>query len=249
MISGPVLVILWAVLGWLAGGLIAWLAIALPAARGFQALAPRCVSCGEKVGLLRTHFVFQTGDEAESCPHCQAPLREPWPRPELAAALVMAAMAARFGLGWPLVVYSLAGLVLVLITFIDMRHKLILDVLSLPTLLAALAVGAASGGLAASAIGMLAAGGGFLLFFVMAQVIYRRPGALGLGDVKLAAMIGALLRWPLALNGIVYAAVLGGILAVVWMAAGKSRRDVMPYGPALTLGAILIIILHPSIWH
>jgi leader peptidase (prepilin peptidase)/N-methyltransferase len=94
--------------------------------------------------------------------------------------------------------------------------------------------------LVGAAIGFGALGGGLLL------VALARPGAMGMGDVKLAALIGLVL----GVQGLRYVAVAaslallaGGIRGVVALLAGRSRKDAIQFGPFLSAGAVVAAFL------
>ncbi|MGH2457408.1 MAG: prepilin peptidase [Chloroflexota bacterium] len=95
-------------------------------------------------------------------------------------------------------------------------------------------------------LGCFVAGGVFLLFFLLSLLIYRRAGAFGLGDVKLAAFVGAAVGFPAALSAVVLATVVGAILALAWALASGSRKTGFPYGPAIAAGAILAMLIAPT---
>jgi leader peptidase (prepilin peptidase)/N-methyltransferase len=109
---------------------------------------------------------------------------------------------------------------------------------SLMLFAAALVVGALLGrevDLARAGIGFLAYGGGLLLVALIA------PRGMGMGDVKLTALIGLVL----GSQGLRYVAVaaglgilLGGVGGVVALASGRSRKSAIPFGPYLAAGAI-----------
>ena len=80
-------------------------------------------------------------------------------------------------------------------------------------------------------LGALAGGAvGFAVFGVPAAF-----GWVGMGDVKLAIAVGALLHWPLALAFVLYASVAGGVVSAIHGLRG-GRRDQVPYGVAIALG-------------
>ena len=66
---------------------------------------------------------------------------------------------------------------------------------------------------------------------------------MGLGDVKLIAMIGALVGWKLALLTILVGAVAGSIVGIGLMVfQGKGRKTAVPFGPFLSLGAVISVV-------
>lgn len=92
-------------------------------------------------------------------------------------------------------------------------------------------------GLGAAALGMAVAGGVFLLLALIGR------GALGLGDVKLEAALGALLGYPVVLAAMLAGVIAGGLAALFLLATRRAgRRDPMPYGACLALGAWLVLM-------
>lgn len=85
---------------------------------------------------------------------------------------------------------------------------------------------------------------GFLLFLLVARA---RPGAMGMGDVKLAGWIGLACGFPGVLWALLLAIFAGGLAAIWLLLAGKQRRQTMAYAPALALGAILALFFGPDL--
>lgn len=87
--------------------------------------------------------------------------------------------------------------------------------------------------------------GTFLVFFVL---FLAAPGKLGFGDVRLALLLGLFLAWMhplLPVYGLLFGAVLGLVTGVAAIVAGAGRG--FPFGPALSLGALLALWLHEPI--
>lgn len=168
------------------------------------------------------------------------------------AALALAAMAL-WG-GWvggqapncpvaacALVVSSL----LLCITLVDFRTRRIPDGLVMALLAWAVVQGLWLGqpGWGLAALGLAAAGAIFLLLRILGR------GALGLGDVKLAAALGALLGFPAVLAGILAGILIGGLAAAVLLLSGRAgRKDAFAYGPWLALGAWLVYTWLLGLW-
>jgi hypothetical protein len=93
--------------------------------------------------------------------------------------------------------------------------------------------------------GIAGALGGFALmgaFYLLGRLLYRGGEPLARGDITIAAMVGAGAA-GLALNALVYGILAGGILSLAVLAATRSRRGVMPYGPGLCLGGLITLFL------
>ncbi|XSS45450.1 hypothetical protein ACQBAU_13310 [Propionibacteriaceae bacterium Y2011] len=68
---------------------------------------------------------------------------------------------------------------------------------------------------------------------------------LGLGDVKLGALLGVTLGWPAAVGGLLAAFVLNGVVIVIMVAARRTDpAGEVPFGPALVAGAALAVVVH-----
>ena len=96
-----------------------------------------------------------------------------------------------------------------------------------------------------SVIGMAVGGGVFIFFFVAAILIYRniRVVPFGLGDVYLAAMIGAMVRIDLVMRALFIGIFLAGIILAALLAAKVlSRKQAVAYGPYLCLGALITLM-------
>lgn len=141
---------------------------------------------------------------------------------------------------------------LIVITFIDIDHYLILDVVTFPGMALCLALAlwghrplteeTALARLGQSALGLLAGGGILWAVQFLGALWYRRQSleAMGLGDVKLAALTGAFLGPKPEMAALLLAVFIGGALAILLMLAGlKGRKDYIPFGPAIAAGAAL----------
>jgi leader peptidase (prepilin peptidase) / N-methyltransferase len=211
-----------------------------------SALTGHCHNCGASVGLLAAGPSLVKPRQA--CERCGSALREPWPLGEVAGVLSFGLLAWSFGLGWPLALYSAFAALLLLISLIDLRDRLILDVLTYPSMLAAFAISFFTIGWKAALAGGLIAGGALLLIYLLSVLIYRRGDAFGLGDVKLGLLIGLVLGSAVALTAVLYGILVGGVMGIVVLAVRRDRRMALPYGPSLAIGALLAILISPNVW-
>jgi len=151
-----------------------------------------------------------------------------------------------FGLSSSLFLYLLLTTSLLIISFIDLEHKIIPDIITLPGILLGLAWAflSAQQPLGDKLLGVLLGGGIFGLVVVLSG------GGMGGGDIKLGAMIGAFLGARYVLITIFMAifcgAAVGGILLLL---GKKGRKDVLPFGPFLAIGALIAILWGDVILH
>lgn len=137
--------------------------------------------------------------------------------------------------------------ILVPVALIDLEHRIIPNKLTLTAAIAALVIGVATrpSGVPEQLIAGAAAGG-FLLLFAVAY-----PRGMGMGDVKLAAVLGLFLGPSVAvalLIGVFAGTVVGaGIIARFGVTAG--RKIAVPFGPFLALGGVVALLAGPAIVH
>jgi leader peptidase (prepilin peptidase) / N-methyltransferase len=149
---------------------------------------------------------------------------------------------------WELAALAWLALLGIPLAVIDMRSRRLPDRLTIPAfagVIALLGAGAVADhelGHFGQAIGGAAALAGFYL-----ALMVIRPGGMGLGDVKLAASVGAALAWAgwqALLAGTFLAFVLAAVCGLVLMAMGRATRGgQLPFGPFLLIGALAAIIV------
>ena len=173
-------------------------------------------------------------------------MRVPSAVPVLATAALFGLTGAHFGLTWQLPAFLFLAAVGVLLAVVDLEHRLLPNRILLP----ATGVAAALLTLAAAATGawphlLGAAGGAAALFLVFLVLALIAPAGLGMGDVKLAGLLGLYLGW-LGAGVLVVGAVAGfvvqAVIALGLLAARRvGLRGEIPFGPAMLVGAALAI--------
>ncbi len=136
---------------------------------------------------------------------------------------------------WLMVIYAFFAL----IALMDFRHRIVLNILTYSGLVIALVVNVL---LLQQSLASILIGGifGFVIFYGAATL---RPGDIGGGDIKLAAMIGAALGFPLVLWAlIIAAAVSAATIVFLLFIRHYTLKDSIPYAPFLCLGAVVVFI-------
>ena len=178
------------------------------------------------------------------CSSCQARISIRYPAIEAFTAAVTLAVMWRFGVSSVLVPALIFSWTLIALTFIDLDHFLLPDVMTLPLLWLGLLVNLAGGfcDIHSAVIGAVA---GYLTLWIvyhLYRVITGRTG-FGHGDFKLLAALGAWLGWQMLPLIILLAAVVGAAVGIGMITAGRlNSRQPLPFGPYLA-GAGLIVIL------
>lgn len=183
------------------------------------------------------------------CRKCGAKISWGYPMVEALTGVLAIALYLRFGL--TLHFFSLFAFAasLVAITFIDLEHRIIPDIISLPGIFsgALIAIWAPWIGLRDSLIGILIGGGSLFAVAFVYERVTKREG-MGMGDVKLLAMIGAWLGWGAVLFTIFIASLSGTIIGMIAMLIHKQGRHyALPFGPFLAFAAILYIFFGSAI--
>ena len=220
--------------------------------RGESLVAPRsrCPSCGRQLRAVDNVPVVSWILLGGRCHFCRAKISVVYPLLELATGAVFVGVAFRFDDPWVAVLMAPFSALLVAISVIDIRTKKIPNRIVYPALLLSAGylvvarVADADVDLVRSVLGFLVLGGGF---FLVAFVV---PKGMGMGDVKLAALIGLVLgSQGLALVGVAAGAgiLLGGVGAVVALVGGASRKQAIPFGPFLAGGALVAVFLGSEI--
>lgn len=154
------------------------------------------------------------------------------------ATMLMLAASVSRGEALSPVAVVFAG-VLGLLAAGDLRRGIIPNRLVYPALGVALAVSLFRGDvpLVTAVAGMAVASLPFLLLFIAA------PGSIGGGDVKMAALVGAIVGFPAAMDALIAAVIVGGLAAVVVALRGHGQSgSTIPYGPFLAGGALLTML-------
>jgi leader peptidase (prepilin peptidase) / N-methyltransferase len=163
-------------------------------------------------------------------------------------AVTFAALALRFGLSWilpALLVFAAASTVL---TLVDLAEKRLPNAVIFPTMaaIAVLLLPAtwAEGAWIALLWAAIGSAAMFAVYFVLALI---SPSSMGMGDVKLALMIGLLLGW-FGLNawlvGLLAAFIVGGVIALVALALRRvTLRGSIPFGPSMLAGALISVLV------
>jgi leader peptidase (prepilin peptidase) / N-methyltransferase len=241
MTPHAIILIFAVILGLCVGSFLNVVIARIPEGRGIIYPGSACPRCGKAIAWYDNLPVLSYALLRGRCRHCRGPISWRYPAVELACGLLFGLAYGHFEQGTALAsaMILLAGLVA--ITAIDLDHQIIPDVLSLPGIGVGILFSLAPGGIgwAPSILGVLLGGGVFLVIIVASTLVLGQAG-MGVGDVKLGAMLGAFLGWKLALLSILLSTLLGGPLAAGLLATGrKSRKDPIPFGPFLALGGLI----------
>jgi leader peptidase (prepilin peptidase)/N-methyltransferase len=238
----------------------------LPADESVIRPASRCPRCGAGIAWRDNVPILSWFWLGARCRRCRAPIAARYPLVEAVTGALAVGALAVFGPSVRAAIAFAFTAALLLITFIDIDHRFIPDEVSLPGVAVGLAVSFLPGGVTLLEAVAGALLGGSVLWLV--AWTYERATSvegMGLGDVKLLAMIGAFLGWKAVPAVLVIASVTGSLagLAVMLAPARRARqrrvvqrlglrallpsvrraarRTEIPFGPFLALGAVLVL--------
>jgi leader peptidase (prepilin peptidase)/N-methyltransferase len=203
----------------------------------------RCTSCGRVLTWFDNLPVVSWVVLGGRCRTCRKPVSWMYPAVEIVTALVFVVTYLTYGLTPLSLVRVTFGCALIVLFVTDLQHKILPNVITLPGIAAGFAASLfLPPGWLSSLIGILAGGG---ILFAIAEAYYRLRGieGLGMGDVKMLAMIGAVLGWPLMLLTLVCASFAGSVIGIGLMASGRGgMQAALPFGTFLALGALVAAV-------
>lgn len=197
-----------------------------------------CPGCGAAIAWHDNIPILSFLALRGRCRACAAPIPWRYPVVEAVTGALFAAASLAFGPTLQGVVAAALLAALVAITVIDLQHQIIPDVISLPGIVAGVAANLATGRVpwVDSVLGA-ALGAAIFIVIILAGSWWAGQQAMGGGDMKLAALLGAFLGWKVLLFSIFLSTVGGGILSAILMTVGaRGRKDPIPFGPFLAAG-------------
>lgn len=206
--------------------------------RGESIVFPRshCPSCKTQIRAGDNIPVISYLLLSAKCRHCRNTISPIYPIVEILTGVLLAGVYYKFGLAWQTLIFSIVIPALVVVTMIDLQHKIIPDKITLPGIVFGLAAGTYLIGFMNSLTGCFVGGG--LLYSI--AVLSR--GGMGGGDIKFMAAAGALLGWEKALMVIFLGAFLGSCVGLpLILMKKKSRKSQIPFGPFLAAGTLIAI--------
>jgi leader peptidase (prepilin peptidase)/N-methyltransferase len=202
--------------------------------------ASRCPACGRALGWYENIPVLSYVALRGACRTCRASISIVYPAVEIGTSLVFVLMYRQYGMGALLAVRMAFASAMIVLLAIDWRHRILPNEITISGIVVGFAFSLIlPPGWLASLIG-IAAGGGALLLIERVYYHVRHEEGLGMGDVKMLAMIGAFLGWKLMLLTLVVSSLLGSVVGLAIVAARKGDlKYALPFGTFLSVGALV----------
>jgi len=232
-----------AILGAVVGSFLNVCIYRIPSGKSIVFPASHCPACKHPIKFYDNIPIISYLMLRGKCRHCSKRISPLYPVIELLSAVMSVLLFRRYGLSPDYLFAFLFTCALIVITFIDLKHQIIPDVISLPgiPLFALAAIFFMDVTFRDSLIGILA-GGGFLFLIALGYQLLTKREGMGGGDIKLLAMVGGFLGWQSLWFVIMASSLIGAVAGVsVMISKGKDTKYAIPFGPFLSIGAIAYI--------
>ncbi len=262
----------WAAFGLVIGSFLNVCIYRLPRHESIVVPGSHCPRCGKGVrpydNVPVLSFLWLRG----KCRFCRQPISLQYPLVESLAGLSFYACGTVWGITPPAFVNSLFLAVILVLILTDYHHQILPNVLTLPGMIAGIALSPLQSSdffrdslsynlsslvsaphaetvlpWAGSLVGALVGGGLLFLVAALYQILRKRQG-LGMGDVKMMAMVGAFLGWRLALLTIFLGSLLGSIVGIILVVfGGRTLQSKLAFGTFLGAAAAVSLFFGVAI--
>ncbi len=216
-----------------------------------------CSACNHKLSVLDLVPLFSYLWLRGRCRYCHAHIPPRLPVVEGMTGLLFAFLSWKFGLGLELGISLIYACLLIVIFVIDLENQLVLDKVIYPGMALALAFSFFWPGLGgiislpgeaiSKVVSSLVGGALGLAAMALPFIIYRR--GMGMGDIKLGALVGLMTGFPLVIVAVLLSWITGGLVGAVLLTFKiKKRKDPIPFAPFLATSAMVTLLGGQVIW-
>jgi len=178
------------------------------------------------------------------CRNCKSKISIQYPIVEFLTGFIYLIIYLIYCLSIQTLIYIILSSALIIITFIDLKEQIIPDIISLPGIVIGLILSFFVPYISwiDSALGIIVGGGIILIIGLTGSLIFKKE-AMGGGDIKLAAMIGAFLGWRAIIISLFLGFFLGALAGIFLILSKiKKREDTVPFGPFIVLGSFITLL-------
>jgi leader peptidase (prepilin peptidase)/N-methyltransferase len=209
-----------------------------------------CPKCGTKISFYDNVPILSYIVLKGKCRACQAKISLQYPLVEFVTAALLVMAFLHFGLTWDFAAKGILILLMILTFFIDLKHRIIPDVLTLPGIILGLILSLLvdSPSVFSSVLGAIVGGGIFYLAAVFGDLLFKKE-SMGGGDIKLAMLLGAFLGWQNVILVFFLSALVGTLIggAAMFFSRKVKETRTIPFGPFLALAAVIAIFAGDTI--
>lgn len=237
------IILLFGLFGILAGSFLGVCIHRLPRAVSVVWPFSQCPACGYRLFWFEKIPILSWGLLGRRCRSCSSLISVMYPAVEIVTGVAFAVSAFAFGDAAFLAVRLTFACALIVLFVIDLQHRVLPNIVTLPGI--GLGFGASlflAPGWLSSLLGVIL-GAGILLVLNALYTRLRGHQGLGMGDVKMLAMIGAFLGWPLMLLTLLLASLGGSIVGLGLIITGRrTSTAALPFGTFLATAALIVSI-------
>ncbi|MCP4567676.1 MAG: prepilin peptidase [FCB group bacterium] len=250
MHSDPYIYFLAALLGLAIGSFLNVLIYRLPREQKVVLERSCCPNCRKRIAFYDNIPVISYLVLLGKCRICNAPISARYPMVEILNAALYVFFIFLDGLTLQLALHWFLASALLVIFFIDLEFQIIPDKITFPGMVIGL-IGAffvETPGIVNALIGFVVGGGALLAVAYLGEWLFKKE-AMGGGDIKMAAMMGAFVGWQKVLLIFMGGAVIGMIVSLIWMGMSEKVRKerLIPFGPFLAVAALIIVVYGDSL--
>ncbi|MHB1398631.1 MAG: prepilin peptidase [Trichloromonadaceae bacterium] len=237
------------ILGLLIGSFLNVCIYRIPAGLSIVSPPSRCSHCETAIRWYQNIPIFSYLVLGGKCGSCRVGISWRYPIVEALTGALFVLVFFYFQFSAATLVYWVFVAALIVITFIDLDHQIIPDVISLPGIVIGFLCSFAIPWLSwsDSLLGILLGGGSLYLVAFLYEFLTKKEG-MGGGDIKLLAMLGAFLGWKAILPIIFISSLIGSLVGIPLMLVKKTDSKLaIPFGPFLALGALIYLFWGPQL--
>ncbi len=215
----------------------------LPRRQSLMRPRSRCPRCGTTLRWFHNIPVISWLLLRGRCGQCRAPISARYPLIEIVTAVLAVLVVATTPPGWQLASRLIFTGALVVLFAIDLEHQLLPNAVTLPGICVGLLLSLfMPPGVWSALLGAIV-GAGVLYAIAGAYYLVRRVEGLGMGDVKMLAMVGAFLGWQNVLLTLVLASFSGALIGMALLTTARGgMRHALPFGTFLAVGALVAML-------
>jgi leader peptidase (prepilin peptidase)/N-methyltransferase len=220
----------------------------LPRGQSIVWPASACPSCQRQLPWFENIPLLSYIAIRARCRGCGAPISVRYPIVEGLTALMFAFAWWFFGPGLLCISRIIFGCALIVLFAVDLEHHVLPNVITVPGIAVGLGFSFFTQPGWASSLGGILLGAGVLWGIAEAYYLLRHEEGLGMGDVKMLAMVGAFVGWKLMLVTLMMASLSGSIIGLMLIATRRGgMKYALPFGTFLAMGAALAATVGPGL--
>jgi leader peptidase (prepilin peptidase)/N-methyltransferase len=231
------------VLGLIVGSFLNVCTYRLPRGESLVSPGSHCPHCRRPIAWFDNIPVLSWLVLRGKCRQCGAPISVQYPVVEIATAVVAVMIVMQTPPGPLLVSRLILGGILIVLFFIDLEHHILPNLITLPGIVVGFLFSLITApGPTSSLIG-IALGAGVLYAIATGYHAIRKEEGMGMGDVKMLAMIGAFLGWPAVVLTLILSSFSGAIIGLLLVVLTRADgRHALPFGTFLALAALIAML-------